>query len=108
MEGLMKWMFEKGLKSIALAACGMTAVAASSAGASDVPANDFGGFDHVFLIMMENETDLDIIRNANAPFINGYAHVANRAMEYYAVGHRQCPPMGLRRSVSCTISDKLA
>ena len=34
------------------------------------PRSGFGALDHVFLIIMENETDTDILGNANAPFIN--------------------------------------
>ena len=55
------------------------------------PKGSFGKLDHVFLIMMENETKTDIIDNANAPFINSYAHVANQATNYFAVGHPSAP-----------------
>jgi hypothetical protein len=41
--------------------------------------------------MMENETDTDILGNANAPFINAYAQTANRATNYFAVGHPIAP-----------------
>ncbi len=43
--------------------------------------------DHVFLIVMENHGFSQIITNPNAPFINQYAHTANLATNYYAVGH---------------------
>lgn len=43
--------------------------------------------DHAFLIMMENHGFQEIIGNANAPFINQYAHSANLATNYFAVGH---------------------
>jgi len=56
-----------------------------------VPESGFGRLDHVFLIMMENETDKDIIPNRNAPFINAYARQVNRAANYYAVGHPSAP-----------------
>ena len=51
----------------------------------------FGRLDHVFFIMMENQTDTDILGNPNAPFINAYAKTANRASNYYAVGHPSAP-----------------
>src|SRR5579883_329048 len=47
--------------------------------------------DHVFLIVMENETNTDILGNPNAPFINSYAKVANQAANYFAVGHPSAP-----------------
>src|SRR5450631_4158205 len=47
---------------------------------------------HVFLIMMENHSASEIIGNtANAPFINQYAHSANLATNYFAVGHPSLP-----------------
>jgi phosphatidylinositol-3-phosphatase len=57
----------------------------------DVPQSQFGALDHVFLIIMENQTDTDILLNLNAPFINTYAHVANQATNYFAVGHPSLP-----------------
>jgi hypothetical protein len=52
---------------------------------------NFGDLDHVFLIMMENQTNTDILGNVNAPFINAYAQVANQATNYFAVGHPSAP-----------------
>jgi len=43
--------------------------------------------DHAFVILMENHYYGQIIGNANAPFINGYAASANLAKNYWAVGH---------------------
>jgi hypothetical protein len=51
----------------------------------------FGKLDHVFLIMMENQTDTDILGNPNAPFINAYKDIANQATNYFAVGHPSAP-----------------
>src|ERR1700691_5741388 len=51
----------------------------------------FGRLDHVFLIMMENQTSTDILGNANASFINEYAAVANHATNYFGVGHPSAP-----------------
>jgi phosphatidylinositol-3-phosphatase len=51
----------------------------------------FGKLDHVFVIMMENQTDTDILGSANAPFINSYVKVANQATNYFAVGHPSAP-----------------
>jgi hypothetical protein len=63
----------------------------SGAAEGQVPAARFGRLDHVFLIIMENETDTDVIGNAHAPFINAYAAEANRATNYFAVGHPSAP-----------------
>jgi hypothetical protein len=51
----------------------------------------FGRLDHVFLIIMENQTNTDIIGNANAPFINSYVASVNHATNYFAVGHPSAP-----------------
>jgi phosphatidylinositol-3-phosphatase len=59
----------------------------TSTNANQTPKSTFGNIDHVFLIMMENQTSTDIIGNPNAPFINEYAVLANHATNYYAVGH---------------------
>jgi hypothetical protein len=85
--------FSSFLKSTVLALVAATAVtiAVCPAAELNVPRSRFGGFDHVFLIMMENETDTDILGNANAPFINAYAQTANRATNYFAVGHPSAP-----------------
>jgi hypothetical protein len=58
---------------------------------NQTPKSTFGNIDHVFLIMMENQTSTDIIGNPNAPFINEYAVIANQATNYYAVGHPSAP-----------------
>lgn len=47
--------------------------------------------DHVFLIMMENQTNTDILGNPNTPFINHYVTIANQATNYFAVGHPSAP-----------------
>lgn len=71
----------------ALALAGLAAQAAER----DVPKSDFGRLDHVFLIVMENQTNTDILNNPNAPFINYYAKLANQATNYFAVGHPSAP-----------------
>lgn len=43
--------------------------------------------DHVFVIMMENQSYSQIIGNPNAPFINQLAQSANLATNYYGIGH---------------------
>ena len=70
-----------------------TALAAGTTGAATQPDPqcNFGGFDHVFLIMMENQTNTDILGNPNAPFINQYAPTVNQATDYFAVGHPSAP-----------------
>jgi phosphatidylinositol-3-phosphatase len=73
----------------------LIAVAAAAALATGTAHADeqggFGRLDHVFLIIMENQTNADILGNSNAPFINAYATVANRATNYFAVGHPSAP-----------------
>ncbi|MGC2411481.1 MAG: alkaline phosphatase family protein [Stellaceae bacterium] len=70
----------------------LAAAAAMAAGTAQADEKGtFGRLDHVFLIIMENQTDTDILGNANAPFINAYAKVANRATKYFAVGHPSAP-----------------
>ena len=57
----------------------------------DTPHGRFGHLDHVFLVIMENQTASDILGNPNAPFINAYAQTANHATNYFAVGHPSAP-----------------
>ncbi len=79
-------------RSLLLLACaGVVTSLPCAAVEGDVPAGRFGRLDHVFLIIMENETDTDVIGNAQAPFINAYAAEANRATDYFAVGHPSAP-----------------
>jgi hypothetical protein len=68
------------------------AFAVCTAGAAQSrPQSNFGRLDHVFLIMMENQTNTDILDNPNAPFINEYAQQVNQATDYFAVGHPSAP-----------------
>src|SRR5579863_21879 len=76
---------------VTLAAASALISVAGHAGERDVPASGFGRLDHVFLIIMENQTNTDILGSANAPFINAYAKVANQATQYFAVGHPSAP-----------------
>jgi phosphatidylinositol-3-phosphatase len=87
----MRSLFTRFLKTTALALLGAAAVSSASAKELQRPMSMFGHLDHVFLIMMENEADTDILGNANAPFINAYARFANRATNYFAVGHPSAP-----------------
>jgi len=77
---------------IAAFGCWAALLFALPAGAAEraAPPSGFGALDHVFLIM-ENETDTDILGNPHAPFINAYAKTANRAANYFAVGHPSAP-----------------
>jgi hypothetical protein len=69
-----------------------SALAAGTAGAAQSrPQSNFGRLDHVFLIMMENQTNTDILGNPDAPFINQYAQQVNQATDYFAVGHPSAP-----------------
>lgn len=63
----------------------------SQAVEKDVPLSKFGHLDHVFLILMENQTDTVILGSPHAPFINAYAKLANQAANYFAVGHPSAP-----------------
>src|SRR6516165_6002052 len=77
-----------------LAAVATAALCSGIANANELPIKDkttFGKLDHVFLIMMENQTDTDILGNSNAPFINAYKDIANQATNYFAVGHPSAP-----------------
>jgi hypothetical protein len=81
------------MKGTLLAVAAAAALGTSSASAVEInpPVSGFGALDHVFLIMMENQTNTDILGNPNAPFINAYALVANQATNYFAVGHPSAP-----------------
>lgn len=81
------------MKRTLVATAGAIGLAIGIAHAADpaTPQDKFGRLDHVFLIIMENQTNTDILGNANAPFINAYAKVANQATNYFAVGHPSAP-----------------
>jgi phosphatidylinositol-3-phosphatase len=79
------------LKSTALSLVGLSVALSANAVESNVPKSKFGRFDHVFLIIMENQLDTFILGNANAPFINAYAQTVNQATNYFAVGHPSAP-----------------
>ena len=40
---------------------------------------------------MENQSESDILGNARAPFLTRYAHEANQATQYFAIGHPSLP-----------------
>ena len=69
-------------------ALGLFAALAGAALAQEgaVP-TDIPRLDHVFVIVMENHSFNEVIRNQNAPFINSYAKTANLATNYFAVAH---------------------
>src|SRR5947208_1500372 len=69
---------------IVLAAAMALATVTVDAAELAVPESTFGKLDHVFLIMMENETNTDVLSNPIALFINAYANVANQATNYFA------------------------
>ncbi len=78
--------------TVTMAALGAGAAHANETpGPQGAPVGGFGRLNHVFLIMMENQTSTDIIGNPNAPFINAYAKVANHATNYFGVGHTSAP-----------------
>jgi phosphatidylinositol-3-phosphatase len=59
--------------------------------ASYSQADDGHGFDHVFVIMMENTGYDTLIGNPNAPFINFAAKTTGIATNYYGVAHPSQP-----------------
>ena len=69
----------------------MSVAGIAGAAAQPHPESKFGRLEHVFLIMMENQTNTDILGNPNAPFINQYAAQVNQATQYFAVGHPSAP-----------------
>jgi hypothetical protein len=81
------------MKKIFFAAAAAAVLGAGAVHGNEIelPGANFGRLDHVFFIMMENQTNTDILGNANAPFINAYAKVANQATNYFAVGHPSAP-----------------
>src|ERR1700739_3332008 len=54
-------------------------------------ADDGRGFDHVFIIMMENTGYNTLIGNPNAPFINFAAATTGLATNYFGVAHPSQP-----------------
>jgi phosphatidylinositol-3-phosphatase len=52
---------------------------------------DDHGFDHVFVIMMENTGYDTLIGNSNAPFINFVANTTGLATKYYGIAHPSQP-----------------
>jgi len=63
------------------------AVSLSAFAQHDHDRKDIPKLDHVFVIVMENHHISQVLGNANAPFITQYAHTANLANNYFAVGH---------------------
>ena len=53
--------------------------------------DDGHGFDHVFVIMMENTGYNSLIGNPNAPFINFAANTTGLATNYFGVSHPSQP-----------------
>jgi hypothetical protein len=80
------------MKKAFLALATAAALATGAAHAADNAIDGtFGRLDHVFLIIMENQTNTDILGNSNLPFINNYVNTANQAILYFAVGHSSAP-----------------
>ena len=50
-----------------------------------------GGFDHVYVIMLENHSQSSVIGDQNAPFINRLADKYGTATRYYGVTHPSMP-----------------
>src|SRR3974377_1090693 len=75
------------IKQVAVAFLGVALPSTTAFAQHDEHAHAIPRIDHAFVILMENHHYSQIIGNANAPFINGYAQSANLATNYYAVGH---------------------
>lgn len=85
---------QKSIQNVLLTAAAAVALNAGAALANEQQHGQdqiSGQLDHVFVIMMENQTSTDILGNSNAPFINKYAKIANQATRYFAVGHPSAP-----------------
>lgn len=74
--------------TLALGLCAATLAGPALAGANR---GAIPRLDHVFLIVMENQSASDILGNPRAPFLNRYAREANQATQYYAIGHPSLP-----------------
>jgi phosphatidylinositol-3-phosphatase len=81
----------KAMKHTFLTLTATALVVGTAVAGPQEPQSKFGRLDHVFLIMMENQTNTDILGNPNAPFINAYAKSVNQATQYFAVGHPSAP-----------------
>ena len=65
----------------------MSVSALAQEGKEPVPHGTVPKLDHVFVIMMENHLQQEIMGNPNAPFMNQEAREAGQAKNYYGVGH---------------------
>ncbi|TMC25796.1 MAG: phosphoesterase [Chloroflexi bacterium] len=79
------------LKKTSLALC-LSATTLAMPAFADEEREAIPQLDHVFLIVMENHSAAEVLGNtARAPFINQYAHAANQATQYFAIGHPSLP-----------------
>ena len=79
------------LKKSTFALCLAAALAAPALADEGRSHRTIPQLDHVFLIVMENQSASDVLGSTRAPFINQYAHEANQATQYFAVGHPSLP-----------------
>ena len=49
------------------------------------------GFDHIYVIMLENHSQSSVIGDVNAPFITSLANAYSTADHYYGVTHPSMP-----------------
>ncbi len=81
---------------LVLASCGFPGLAPSST-ATPFPTRlptsiaPIPNFDHIFVIVMENKEESDVIGNSAAPYINSLAYQYGLAANYYAVSHPSLP-----------------
>lgn len=75
--------FLSGLVSMTLT----TPLLFAAEGAAPVQRGAVPQLDHVFIIMMENRLNTQIIGNPNAPFMTQEAQQAGQGLNYFAVGH---------------------
>jgi len=76
------------LASVLLAGCGAPP---SGGGSSTLPGSNIPQFQHIFLIVMENNDYDDIIGSSQAPHLNALANQYGLATNYWAVSHPSEP-----------------
>lgn len=77
----------KKLVSVVAATLLASVPALATEGSAPVPRGSVPKLNHVFVIMMENHLQQEIIGNPNAPFMNQEAQEAGQVLNYYGVGH---------------------
>ena len=74
------WAICAGVLSLALASCG-------GGGSSSNAAGPLPSFDHVVVVVLENQNYDSIIGSSSMPFLNGLANANSLATNFYANTH---------------------